>query len=413
LKKPFKRESDNSDARRLESLVEERTRKLNEANEKLKESLEAERRRYDEDLSQISEIIRLDYDTFKNFIFESRRIVAESVRLLEGDSLPREAVDELFRKIHTLKGNSLNFKFAQLSGMAHAVEDRLDEVRKGRAALTSDVLEALRGRITAMEEKLASIIGLAKSLTGGRDLGKVRDEGREVFIRVKLDKILALAALADDLSKTGFLDAGRLRALSTDIGRAVSGLRRCSAERLFNRFPKMVKDLAASLNKEALMETAGGDTEMDMDLLDSMGNALVHLVRNAVDHGLELPADREATGKPRLGRVFLVLIRRPGSLVFTVADDGAGIRREKIIEKAVAQGLLPASSAADLPDEKVHELLCLPGFSTAEKVTDISGRGVGMDAVVNTVRKLSGTLTFKSVPGQGSEFRIEIPENTR
>ena len=175
----------------------------------------------------------------------------------------------------------------------------------------------------------------------------------------------------------------------------------------FSRFPRMVRDLAQRLNKQIELRMTGEQTELDKTVLEKIGDPLVHLVRNSIDHGIEMPEARIAAGKPAVGTLFLNAYHRGGSIVIEVGDDGAGLNLERILSKARAKGLVGPNDA--LSDEAIANLIFLPGFSTAEKTTDLSGRGVGMDVVRRNITDLGGTVELKTQSGKGSSIIISLP----
>jgi len=176
---------------------------------------------------------------------------------------------------------------------------------------------------------------------------------------------------------------------------------------IFSRFPRVVRDVSKELGKSIQLNVSGADTELDKSMVDKLGDPLMHIVRNAIDHGIESSEARLAAGKPAEGNVWLNAYHESGSVVIEVADDGAGLRKDKILAKAVANGLI--SPDAMLPDGEVYKLIFEPGFSTAEQVTNISGRGVGMDVVRRSIEQLRGTIDIESAVGEGTTFRIRLP----
>jgi two-component system, chemotaxis family, sensor kinase CheA len=179
--------------------------------------------------------------------------------------------------------------------------------------------------------------------------------------------------------------------------------------RVFARFPKLARDVARQLRKNVELEVIGGDTELDRNLVEALADPLVHLVRNAIDHGIEMPEARRRAGKPEQGRVRLSAQQEGDHVAIEVRDDGAGIDPEKIRRRAVAKGLIAAEAAARLTGEECLQLIFLPGFSTRDEVSDLSGRGVGMDVVQSRIRELSGSVQIHSVVGAGSRFAIRVP----
>lgn len=176
---------------------------------------------------------------------------------------------------------------------------------------------------------------------------------------------------------------------------------------VFSRFPRMVRDLSQRLGKSVELKMTGGETELDKTVLEKIGDPLVHLVRNGIDHGIEMPDVRLAKGKPETGTLHLHAYHRGGNITVEVSEDGAGLKREKILSKAKSKGLVPQD--AELTDAQVNELIFLPGFSTADQATDVSGRGVGMDVVRRNIEELGGTVEIRSEEGKGSRFIINLP----
>ncbi|HVZ32871.1 MAG TPA: chemotaxis protein CheA [Polyangiaceae bacterium] len=176
---------------------------------------------------------------------------------------------------------------------------------------------------------------------------------------------------------------------------------------VFARFNRMVRDLAAATGKSLVLETSGEETELDKTVIERISDPLTHLVRNAIDHGAELPEERRARGKPEQVRIRLAAYQRSGNIFIDVADDGRGLNRDKIRKKAVSAGLI--ADNAQLSDDQLDALIFHPGFSTADQVTEISGRGVGMDVVKRNVEALRGSISILSTPGEGTCFRVKLP----
>lgn len=187
----------------------------------------------------------------------------------------------------------------------------------------------------------------------------------------------------------------------------VMAVRMMPIANVFRRFPRIVRDLAGTLGKSVVLEMAGEETELDKQVIEEVSDPLTHLIRNAVDHGLETSAQRLAAGKPAEGRIDLRAYHEGGNVVIEIADDGAGINPQRVRQKAIERGLIAADAV--LTDEESYKLIMLPGFSTAEKITDVSGRGVGMDVVKRNVEALNGSISISSTPGKGSCFRIRLP----
>jgi two-component system chemotaxis sensor kinase CheA len=186
-------------------------------------------------------------------------------------------------------------------------------------------------------------------------------------------------------------------------------VRMVPVERLFNKFPGVVRNLARERNKEVELTITGRETELDKTVIEQMVDPLVHLLRNAVDHGIEGSDRRRALGKPPAGSIRLSARHRQNSIIIEISDDGEGIDPEKMRQTAAKKGVMTAEAASSLTDEQAVHLIFLPGFSSAETVTDVSGRGVGMDVVRESVRKLRGTVDISTTKGKGVTFRIQLP----
>lgn len=201
----------------------------------------------------------------------------------------------------------------------------------------------------------------------------------------------------------------QLSRVSTGLQRGVLDTRMVPVGPLFNRFKRVVRDISQELGKKVALELQGETTELDKRMIDELGDPLVHLVRNAIDHGIEPAADRRAAGKPEVGTLRLRASHRGNSVYIHVSDDGRGIDVDRVRARAIERGLVSASAAAELTEREVIEFIWSPGFSTAQQVSEISGRGVGMDIVKTRILELNGITTIDHVPGQGTTFTIRLP----
>ncbi|MBB3867872.1 chemotaxis protein CheA [Parageobacillus toebii NBRC 107807] len=201
----------------------------------------------------------------------------------------------------------------------------------------------------------------------------------------------------------------RMSRISSDLQNIILNMRMVPVETVFNRFPRMVRQLARELGKKVKLEIIGAETELDRTVIDEIGDPLVHLLRNAIDHGIETPDVRRANGKPEEGTVKLKAYHSGNHVFIEIEDDGAGINRDKVLQKAMDKGIISQQNAANLTDRQVYELIFAPGFSTADKISDISGRGVGLDVVKSTIESLGGAVTVDSEEGKGSIFSIQLP----
>ena len=192
-----------------------------------------------------------------------------------------------------------------------------------------------------------------------------------------------------------------------EIQERVMGIRMLPIGTAFSRFPRLVRDLSGKAGKKIQLILSGEETELDKTVIESIGDPLTHLVRNSADHGLEGPEERVANGKGEQGTIRLNAFHEGGSICITVEDDGRGLNRDKILAKAIAQGLI--SETDKLSDDQIWPLIFRPGFSTAEKITDVSGRGVGMDVVKKNIEALGGTVSIKTAAGKGTTFTLKLP----
>ncbi len=247
-------------------------------------------------------------------------------------------------------------------------------------------------------------------------------------IRVSIDKVDTLINMVGELvitqSMMGSLDGdfedfdhARLEQLREglsllernirELQESVMRIRMLPISFVFSRFPRMVHDLSQKLGKQINFEMSGEQTELDKTVMEKIGDPLVHLVRNSIDHGIESPEARKQAGKPEIGNVRLNAFHKGGNILIEISDDGAGLNKERILAKARERGLI--EEECQLSDEKTFELLFQPGFSTAETVSDVSGRGVGMDVVRRNIRELGGNIEISSTEGQGTTFTIRLP----
>lgn len=255
-----------------------------------------------------------------------------------------------------------------------------------------------------------------------KDSGK---SSESTSIRVSIEKIDSLVNLVGELvitqSMLGQLgnefDMDKLQKLqeglaqlehnTRELQESVMRIRMLPISFTFSRFPRMVRDLSKQLGKKIDLKLLGESTELDKTVMEKIGDPLVHLVRNALDHGLELPEERRAAGKSETGTITLNAFHQGGNIIIEIIDDGKGLNSERILAKARANGVIGESEI--LTDEQIQELIFQPGFSTAEKVTDVSGRGVGMDVVRRNILELNGSIEVRSVAGKGSTFTIRLP----
>ncbi len=236
--------------------------------------------------------------------------------------------------------------------------------------------------------------------------------GELVLGRNRLSQIVATAEdnregedFVRQLNETG----SQIDFITTELQTAVMKTRMVQIGRVFNRFPRLVRDIAREFSKEIDLVIQGEETELDKSIIEEISDPLVHLIRNAADHGVESPDIRESRGKPRRGTIHLSAGHEGNHIVIEIQDDGAGIDPEKVKQKAIEKGMLTQEDANEMKLEDAYAIIFIPGFSTAQKVSSVSGRGVGMDVVKTNITKLNGTISVESTVGNGTKFTLKLP----
>ena len=358
----------------------------------------------------------------------------------------RARLDSIFRFVHTVKGNCGFFDFPRLEALSHAAEDALADVRAGRRQADGGLVSAVLAIIDRISEMVAAIeageefpagddSALIDALAPGTDspvapLATAVAEGqktaaapRTIRLSVELldrvmstvsDMVLARNELARRLreSPTDVPVDGAFERLSSIIAEMRDAITRTRMQRIENLFvalPRMVRDLSAELGKQVLVDIEGGDVELDREMIEMIRDPLTHIIRNAVDHGIETPAERLKTGKREIG-ILAVSARQSGNqILIDIQDDGRGIDGKKLVEKAVASGVVEKAAAAALSPREQLALIFEAGLSTAKEVTSISGRGVGMDVVRSNVERIGGIVEVDSTLGHGTRMTLRVP----
>ena len=233
----------------------------------------------------------------------------------------------------------------------------------------------------------------------------VLERNRMVQLNSNYQSEVDKEVFGEDFSKL----SKRINFVTSELQSQVLKLRMIPVEKVFKKFPRIVRNLARDLGKEVDLHLMGEETELDRSVVDEIGDPLIHLIRNALDHGLETPEERVAAGKPRAGTVVLAAGHEGNQIVISIKDDGRGIDPEKVGRKAVDKGLITEEQLASMMPREILDMIFLPGFSTKEKATDLSGRGVGMDVVRTNIKKLNGIIDIRSELGRGSEFILKLP----
>jgi len=383
------------------------------------------------------------------FIEESREELDELNRaLVELEKHPDqvEIIDTMFRLTHTLKGNAAAMDEADIANLAHKIEDVFVTLRNRKIILSTELADTLYRSFDAIgtllkveEEETGKTVEVDKLLPElERALGGLKPQVESFIqghvetvnieladtIKVSVKKLDQLMNLVGEL----MIDGSRIKQMFTDYGDSsgkevlshlghtideiqdgVMSIRMEPIGALFSKFPRLVRDLARAEGKEVDLRIEGEEIEVDRSLLEKLGDALLHLIRNAVDHGIETPEQRESKNKDLKGLITLSASREQQQIIIEVNDNGHGIDVERVVNEAAARGLASKEELANWRHEDILALLCEPGFSFAKITTEVSGRGIGMDVVKRSVDALSGNLLIRSEVDVGTSIRIEMP----
>jgi two-component system chemotaxis sensor kinase CheA len=398
----------------------------------------------------------------KNFLLESEEglsLMEQSILELEHHPGGSETIQSIFRVVHTMKGNASLLEIEGLLAFTHSAEDLLDDLRNGKLSVTPeiitlllDLVDALRQMVAAAGQGKDEIGPSAKSilarisqylhvdgkatkkqeatrdyegrLSDSEALGEAQHKAtRTLRVDVeKLDRLLDLAGeltiargrVAQMLESKGEISLEDLRdahgfsdSLHYELQDTILKVRMVPIGPLFHQYNRTVRDMAKSLGKMAQLRIEGEEIEVDTSVVEYLKDPLLHMIRNALDHGIEPAAKRKKNGKSQTGTITIRAAREGGNIVIEVMDDGAGLDKQKISELAQKKGLLPESQK--LSDHEICQLIFEPGFTTASHVSDMSGRGVGMDVVRRNIQALRGSVHAASQTGVGATVRIRLP----
>ncbi|PFN26679.1 chemotaxis protein CheA [Bacillus cereus] len=353
------------------------------------------------------------------------------------------AIQKTVPSIEEIEADAFGFEFTVFMGTDRSIEELKQvvlhvseiekvEVKQGsptrQEVVTQEVVhveEMIQPAVVTQVESPTEAAKQPASATPAKSTAKTKNsKGENRSIRVQLEKIERLMNMFEEsVIERGRIDElaqtiqnkeliehlNRLGDISKDIQNVLLNMRMVPIETVFNRFPRMVRMLAKDLGKKIDLQITGEDTEVDKIVIDEIGDPLVHLIRNAIDHGVETIEKRRDAGKNETGTIKLEAFHSGNHVVIQITDDGNGIYKEKVLEKAIKNGVVTEAEANKLTDREVFDLIFQPGFSTAEVVSDLSGRGVGLDVVKHTIHSLGGHLIIDSEEGKGSTFRIELP----
>lgn len=364
---------------------------------------------------------------FRSELAESLDLIEKTLLQLESTSDRLPLYQEVFRQVHTIKGNAGFLGLEDIENQAMGMEQYLDEIRNGKRRGQGEEPVA---HLLAELDQLRKVAGLEAptlnrpATTSSPAAAPARETVRK-DVRIDTEKLDTLLDLIGELiiAQAMVLSHPRLREgldhslqksleylqkITRDLQNISMSLRMIPLEGLFSRMHRLVRDLSKKMNKKVHFQISGQDTEMDRNVIEQILDPLVHLLRNAMDHGIESPQERLAAGKPEEGTIHLSAKYSGNEIVIEVRDDGRGLDRARILDKAREVGLVK-DSGERLSDREVWELIFEPGFSTAKEVTEVSGRGVGMDVVKRNIEKLRGRVDVHTVAQQGTTFRLHIP----
>lgn len=393
--------------------------------------------------------------------------VSDVLQLIEKKTFSKSDVEALYRDVHSLKGAAYLFNSNTLGDIAHAMESSLEEVRDGTRAPSDQLINSLYkclqviekesqvliqfDKVESVEQQVSPLIQelleAAKQLQpveGGHEdqaiprpisdspvtespqrqtkIEKETEGTSSIRVPVSLldnlmtlmgemvlvrNQVLQFSSKSEDLE---FINLSkRLNVVTSEIQGEMMKTRMQPIGNILSKFNRVVRDLSHELGKEITLELHGSETELDKSLLESIKDPLTHIVRNSCDHGIELPEVRRQSGKPQTGKIIVRSYHEGGQVVIEVSDDGKGLRRDKLINKALEKGLITSTQASGMSEKEVFSLIFAPGFSTAANITNVSGRGVGMDVVRTNVERIGGSVELSSIAGRGTNIKLKIP----
>ena len=399
--------------------------------------------------------------------------IEQGVLVLEQQPADAEMLNTVFRAFHTFKGGAGFLNLIPINRLAHILESLLDLARQGKFTIASPTIEIiLRGRdvlkqfLDAIDGQInggkpatpilipteglkAEVARMIEQVSSGKmpetavgpaeispvapatpspeasaPVASSASGNANAMVRVdtsKLDGLLDLVGemviaqslVAPNLARLSDGDAqfsrnvAQLNRITRDLQRVSMSLRMVPIRGLFQKMARVARDISAKQNKKVNFLTSGEDTELDRSVVEELNDPLLHMIRNSMDHGIELADKRAAAGKPPVGSLHLRAYHQGGNIIVEIEDDGAGLNRDRILAKATERGLV--APGANLTDGEIYHFIFAAGFSTAEKVTELSGRGVGLDVVRRNIEKLRGTVDISSTPGKGTLFKIALP----
>ncbi|WP_242051211.1 chemotaxis protein CheA [Nostoc spongiaeforme] len=408
---------------------------------------------------ELTEIDNEDLEAFLLESYESLTQIESDIIELEKASVNRAALDRIYRSLHTLKGNCGFLPFPKLESLAHAGESLISYLRNDtkqslvnsdrHLKLTPQIITVLLQTVDSIRQMLSQIqttkqegdadystlicaltklqenqqvIAVLPSSTETEESAITGSES--AYIRVNVNLLDQLMNLVGELVLTRnqvidlsqrYKDSNltatcqRLNLITSQLQEGVMKTRLQQMSTIWQKFPRVIRDLAIAHNKQVTVEIQGADTEVDKSIIEAIKDPLTHLVRNCIDHGIESPTERSAAGKSPTGKICLKACYENSKVNIEISDDGRGLSPTQLKMRAQQIGLLSPAQAETMSDAAAINLIFLPGFSTAAQVTNLSGRGVGMDIVKSNIDKINGSIEIESQPGQGTKFQLKIP----
>jgi two-component system chemotaxis sensor kinase CheA len=408
------------------------------------------------------ELTAIDDDDLEAFLVESYESLDHIEKIiieLEKTSDNQAALDQIYRSLHTLKGNCGFLPFPKLESLAHAGESLLsylrDKIREGSTCnfkLTPQIISILLQTVDTIRQLLSQIkttkhegdddysviIQALTQLQEKQQMVAVSTQVQQpsqhaeaamttsesAYVRVNvslLDQVMNLVGelvlarnqiigLSDKFKDKTFATACQhLSLITTQLQEGIMKTRLQPISTIWQKFPRVIRDLAISNGKQVQVQMQGADTELDKNIIEAIKDPLTHLIRNSIDHGIELPAQRTASGKQTTGKIFLRAFHENGKVNIEIGDDGQGLSPTQIKNRAQQLGLVSPAQADTMGDTEAINLIFLPGFSTTQQVTNLSGRGVGMAIVKSNIEKINGSIEIDNQPGKGTTFKLKIP----
>lgn len=390
---------------------------------------------------------------------------AEANLLKLEESRDIETINAIFRSFHTIKGVAGFLNLKQIGALSHAAENLLDLARRGKVEIVGsnvdlvlETIDQLKALLAALEEAIkaqqpvapqpklprliaqlgeaalgnksaipaeqvqessstnpepAESVKAGSRITSSENTVKVATDRLDTLINTVGELVIAQSMVSRDVLALGSgeqrvkRNAAHLSKIARELQDLSMSMRMVPIQSVFQKMARLSRDVARKAGKEIDFQMSGGETELDRNVVEAIGDPLVHMVRNSIDHGVEAPERRASMGKPRAGRIELKAYHEAGNIVIRITDDGRGLNKTKLVEKALAAGII--TPGQELTEQEVFKLVFHAGLSTAEKLTDISGRGVGMDVVRKNVEALRGRIDITSVEGKGTTFAIRLP----